>query len=190
MKLKFKNITISGGVATGKNTLLNNLKPYLKPYGWKFTSGGQLLRDFAKEYVQPLASLADKKFHNMVDNRTKKLLSQEGHYVIEAWLAGFMARKLKNTLRVLLTCSNDALRVDRVVNRDKVSIEDAKKFIKQREVVNFKEFKKYYGDYNFFNPKYYHLVIDTYSSGPLETVGRVLDTLGYQHQKFRVKKPA
>ncbi|MBI4009108.1 cytidylate kinase family protein [Candidatus Roizmanbacteria bacterium] len=180
MKLKYDNITISGGVATGKNTLLNNLKSYLMPYGWKFTSGGQLLRDFAKEYVQPLASLADKKFHNQLDDRTRKLLTKKGRYVIEAWLAGFMARDLKNTLRVLLICSNGALRVDRVVNRDKVSIEKAKKFIKERERINFKEFKKFYGDHDFFNPKYYHLVIDTYSSGPFETTGKVLDKLGYK----------
>jgi len=183
MKLKFRNITISGGVSTGKNTLLNNLKPYLIPLGWKFTSGGQLLRDFAKEYVQPLASLADKKFHNMLDDRTKRLLTQEGNYVIEAWLAGFMARNLKDTLRVLLICDDDALRIDRVANRDKVSIDNAKKYIREREDVNFKECKRIYGDYNFFDKKYYHLIIDTYSSGQLETVGKVLDRLGYSAEK-------
>lgn len=180
MKLKYDNITISGGVATGKNTLLNNLKTYLQPLGWKFTSGGQLLRDFAKEYVQPLASLADKKFHNNLDDRTKKLLTEEGHYVIEAWLAGFMARDLKNTLRVLLICTDHALQVDRVANRDKITIEKAKKFTKEREDVNFKEWKRIYGNYNFFDPKYYTLVIDTYSSGQLETVGKVLDKLGFK----------
>ena len=189
MKLKYDNITISGGVATGKNTLLNNLKPYLKPNGWKFTSGGQLLRDFAKEYIQPLANLADKKFHNALDARTRKLLTKEGHYVIEAWLAGFMARDLKNTLRVLLVCSDEALKVDRVVNRDKISIEQAKEFIKQRESVNFNEWNRIYGDYNFFDPKYFTLVIDTYSSGPLETTGKVLDKIGYQtkHAQIKVK---
>ncbi len=188
MKLKYENITISGGVATGKNTLANNLKPYLQPYGWKFASGGQLLRDFTKEYVQPLASLADKKFHNELDERTRRLLTKEGHYVIEAWLAGFVARDLKNTLRILLICSNDALRVDRVANRDKISIEQAKKFIKEREEENFKTWRKIYGNYNFFNPKYFHLIIDTYSSGPLETLGQVLDALGYDHTKITIRK--
>ena len=188
MKLKYDNITISGGVATGKNTLLNNLKPYLKPYGWKFTSGGQLLRNFAKEYVQPLASLADKKFHNDLDNRTKKLLIQEGHYVIEAWLAGFIARDLKKTLRVLLICTDHALQIDRVANRDKILIDQAKKFIKEREEINFKEWKKIYGNYNFFDPNYYNLVIDTYSSGQLETLGKVLDKLGYDHAKITINK--
>ena len=186
MKLKYDNITISGGVATGKNTLLNNLKPYLKPHGWKFTSGGQLLRDFAKEYIQPLASLVDKKFHNQLDNRTRMLLTQKGRYVIEAWLAGFMARDLKNTLRVLLICTDEALQIDRVANRDKISIDKAKKFIKEREQINFKEWKRIYGNFNFFARKYYNLVIDTFSSGPLETVGKVLDKLGYNHAKITI----
>ncbi len=187
MKLKYENITISGGVSTGKNTLLNNLKPYLRPLDWKFASGGQLLRDFTKEYVQPLASLADKKFHNALDKRTLDLL-KNGHMVIEAWLSGFMARKLKNTLRVLLVCSNDALKIDRVANRDKVTIEQAKKFIKEREENNFMEWKKIYGNYNFWSPKYYHLIIDTYSSGPLQTVGKVLDKLGYDNEKIFITK--
>ena len=176
--MKYKNITISGGVAVGENTLHQNLKSFLKPHGFKFTSGGQLLRDFSREYVQPLASLAPDEFHHKLDDRTKKLL-EEGKYVIEAWLAGFMARDRDDTLRILLICSHDSVRIDRVVNRDKVTIEKAKAYIKDREETNFREWKRIYGDHDFFDPKYYHLVIDTYSSGPNETVGKVLDKLGY-----------
>lgn len=188
MTLKFNNITISGGVAVGKNTLKDNLMPYLEPLGWKFTSGGQLLRDFSKEYVQPLASLVDDEFHHKLDERTRKLLTEEGHYVIEAWLGGFMARDLDNTLRILLTCQNDALRIDRVANRDNVSIEEAKHFIKEREENNMKEWKRIYGDYEFWDPHYYHLVLDTYSMGPMETVGKVLDKLGYKLNKGVLKE--
>lgn len=188
MNLKFTNITISGGVAVGKNTLLDNLKPYLEPYGWKFTSGGKILRDYTKENINPLATLVDKKFHEAIEARTLDLLTKEGHYVIEAWLAGFVARNLTNTLRILLMCSNDALRIDRVANRDKISIEEAKKFIREREETNFKEWQRIYGNYNFWDSKYYHLVIDTYSSGQLETVGRVLDKLGYEQEKISINK--
>lgn len=183
MDLKFKNVTISGGVAVGKGTLKENLRQALEPLGWKFASGGQLLRDFTKEYVQPLASLAPDDFHHKLDDRTRNLLTKEGHYVVEAWLSGFVARDLTDTLRVLLVCSNDALRIDRVTNRDNISIDEAKKYIHEREVVNFQEWKRIYGDYSFFDPKYYHLVIDTYSSGPFETTGKVLDKLGYRQKK-------
>lgn len=179
MELKFENITISGGVATGKNTLKDNLRPYLEPLGWKFTSGGQILRDFTKEYVQPVASLADDDFHRKLDQRTLDLLTKDKHYVIEAWLAGFVARELPNTLRVLLICHDDALRIDRVANRDKISVDDAKKYIKEREEDNFKEWKRLYGDYNFWDPQYFHFVIDTYSSDQNKSTQQVLDLLGY-----------
>lgn len=179
MQLKYKNITISGGVAVGKNTLHDNLKSYLEPLNWHFTSGGKILRDYAKEYIQPVASLADDEFHKKLDQRTTDLLDQ-GNYVIEAWLSGFMARERKDTLRILLICKDDALRIDRVANRDKISIQQAKEYIKEREEVNFKEWKRIYGDYNFFNPEYYNLVIDTYSYGQMETTQQVLEALGYR----------
>ncbi|MFA9288509.1 MAG: cytidylate kinase family protein [Weeksellaceae bacterium] len=180
MELKFNNITISGGVAVGKNTLLDNLKLSLQPEGWKFTSGGQLNRDFTKENISPHAANVSEEFNRYIEQRTEDLLTKEGHYVIEAWLAGFVAREFKDTLRILLVCKDDRLRIDRVANRDRITIAEAKEVISKRENENFKEWRRIYGDYDFFSPEYYHLVIDTYSSGPMETVGIVLDKLGYK----------
>jgi len=180
MKLHYNNITISGGVAVGKGTLVHNLAKYLEPMGWHVTSGGKLLREYTKEHVQPLARLAPDIFHHKLDDRTMELL-ENGNYVIEAWLAGFMARNREDTLRVFLTCSNEALSIDRLANRDNIPVAQAKKNIKERKEENFKEWKRIYGDYDFFSPEYYHLVIDTYSSGPEETVQLVLDKLGYVH---------
>jgi len=180
MNLLFENITISGGVAVGKGTLKENLRSYLEPLGWHFTSGGQILRDFTKEYVHPVASLVPDDFHHKLDERTLELLTNTGHYVIEAWLAGFVARELTNTLRVLLVCGDDALRIDRVANRDKISIHEAKENIRSRENDNTKEWKRIYGDHDFWDPKYYHLVIDTYSFGQMETAQIVLNKLGYK----------
>ena len=175
--MKYNNITISGGVAVGKNTLKDNLRSYLEPLGWKFTSGGQLNREFTQEHITPHAGNVSEEFNRYIENRTYELLTKHGQYVIEAWLAGFVARKLKDTLRVLLVCEDDALRVDRVANRDKVSVTEAKEIITLREEANMKEWRRIYGNYDFFDPKYYHLVIDTYSSGQMETAGRVIDKL-------------
>jgi cytidylate kinase len=179
MKLNFENITISGGVAVGKNTLKDNLAPYLSPLNWTFTSGGQLNRDFTKENIAPVASKVSEEFNRYIEKRTFDLLTKDKHVVIEAWLAGFIARNLQDTLRILLVCRNDSLRVDRVANRDRITIDKAKLVIKERETDNFNEWKRIYGEYDFFDPKYYHMVIDTYSSGPMETVGMVLDKLGF-----------
>lgn len=181
MKLKFDNITISGGIAVGKNTLMDNLKSYLEPDGWKFRSSGQIVRDYSKEYVLPLASLAPDELHHKIDDKVRDLLKNEKHWVIEAWLSGYLAKDFDNTLRVLLVCSENSLRVDRVANRDKVSIQQAIEYIKKREEDNEKTFNRIYKFKDYWNPRHYQLVIDTYSSGQMETVGKVLDTLGFKN---------
>jgi cytidylate kinase len=188
MQLKYDNITISGGVAVGKNTLRDNLLPFLEPYGWKFKSAGQIVRDYTNEHKLPLATLVSDEFNKNLEDEIRKILETEKNWMVEAWLGGFTARHLQNTLRILLVCTHNELRVDRVANREKVSILEAKHLIKDREQTNFDKYHKLYGEYNFWDPKYYHLVIDTYSSGQLETVGIVLDELGYDQDKIKIEK--
>lgn len=187
MDFKFKNISISGGIAVGTTSLMNNLKPYLEPHGWNFKSMGQFVREQTKENILPVATLVTDDFDRQIEAKVYETLKNEKNWIIEAWLAGFMARELDNTLRILLVCSDQALRVDRLANRDKITIHEAIKNIKLREETNIEKWKRLYGDYNFFDPKYYHLVIDTYSSGQMETVGKVLDKLGYNNN--HIKKP-
>lgn len=187
MKLKYNNITISGGIAVGTTTLFNNLKPYLRPYGWRFKSTGEFIRQYTQEKINPVATLVSDDFDRKIETKVAKTLEKEKKWVIEGWLSGFVARNIKTTLRILLICSEESLRIDRVVNRDKITIREAKKMIKTRENGNLKKWRRIYGNYNFFDPKYYHLVIDTYSSGPLETVGKVLDRLGYKNNNIQVK---
>lgn len=188
MQFNFDNITISGGVAVGTTTLMNNLRPYLEPYGWRFKSTGQFVREYTKENVLPLATLVSDDFDREIENRVLETLKSESNWVIEGWLAGFVGRELDNTFRILLTCSEPSLRIDRVVNRDKLTVNEAKNFIKLREEKNFKKWNRVYGKYDFFNPKFYHLVVDTYSSGQLEVVGKVLDKLGYNSDKIQITK--
>jgi cytidylate kinase len=65
------------------------------------------------------------------------------------------------------------------VNRDNVSVEEAKKNIREREEGNFAKWKRIYGEYDFFDKSYYDLVIDTYSTGQTESARLVLEKLGY-----------
>lgn len=180
MKLNYDNITISGGVAVGTTTLMNNLKPYLEPLGFKCKSTGQFIRHYTQENVLPLATLVSDDFDRDIELKVKETLENEKGWVIEGWLAGFVARDVKDTLRILLTCSQDAVRIDRVVNRDKVTFAKAKKFITEREEENFKKWHRIYGEHNFFDPAFFDVIVDTSASGPLETVGIVLDKLGYK----------
>ena len=176
---KYRNITISGKFATGTTTLSKNLAAALK---WKHVNVGEMQRRYDREHGrnENLQGAIDRpdEHERQMDEMTKKVLKEENKLIYEAWLAGFMAKDIPGILKVLITCSDEAVLIDRVVNRDNVSVEEAKKYIRQREKENEVKWKKLYGDHDFWDPKYYDLAIDTYSSGQMETLGRVLDKLG------------
>jgi len=179
-ELKFKNITVSGQIATGTSTLAQNLVSVLD---WQYINIGSLQREFDRKHnieenKQGAASRSDDHERGM-EEMTKQKLTNEKNLVYEAWLSGFIAREIPGILKVLTICSEESIRIDRVVNRDNLSVEQAKSWIKQRESENISKWQKLYGKYNFWDPKYYDIVVDTYSSGPIETLGKVLDKLGY-----------
>jgi cytidylate kinase len=134
------------------------------------------------------ATVYSDEFDKKVDNESRDRLLREDHIVIEAWLAGFFNKDNNAVLRVLLTCSQDNVRVDRLANRESISIMEAKKQMKLREETNFEKWQRLYGNYDFFDQKYYNLVIDTYTSGPIETAGKVLDALGFDHGEIVIEK--
>jgi len=179
-QFKYRNITVSGKIATGTSTLARNL---VNTLGWQYVNVGALQREFDRlhgihENKQGAAARTDKHENQMEDMTKNKLLNEKG-LVYEAWLSGFVARQIPGVLRVLTVCSSEAIRIDRVVNRDGATVDEAKDWIKQRETENIKKWQKLYGPHNFWDPKYYDLVVDTYSLGPMQTLGKVLDMLGY-----------
>lgn len=176
---KYRLITISGKIAVGTTTLTRNLQKVLN---WKHINVGSVQRQFDKKnkiHQNKQGALSRTDSHEReIDAMTTDLLKTEKDIIYEAWLAGFFAQNYKDVLKVLLICSHDDLRVDRVANRDNVTVKEAKDWIRQRENENINKWKKLYGDYDFWNNKYFDLVIDTYKTGPMETVGKVLDKLG------------
>jgi len=183
MNLKYSNIAISGKIAVGTTTLAKNLQ---KTLGWKHINAGFIQREYDRKHnihenKQGAFSRPDS-HEREIENMTKKLLSTEKNLIYEAWLAGFVSRDIKNVFKVLVICSHEDLRIDRVVNRENISIDEAKNWIKQREDENIRKWQKLYGKYDFWAPKYFNLIIDTYSAGPMETLGKVLDKLGYKHK--------
>ncbi|MFH0772724.1 MAG: cytidylate kinase family protein [bacterium] len=181
MENTYKNITVSGKVAVGTTTLSRNLQTIL---GWQHVNAGFIQREYDRmhniqENMQGAVARPDDHEQSM-EAIAKKMLSEQEHLVYEGWLSGFVAKDIPGVLKVLVYCSHDEVRVDRVMNRENVSVEDAKKRIKQREGENIEKWKKLYGNYDFWDPKYYDLAIDTYGCGPMESVGKVLDVLKYK----------
>lgn len=181
MEYKYSRITISGKIAVGTSTLAKKLEQIL---GWKYINAGAIQRQYDREHnlnENKIGALSRPDEHEKaIEAMTKKMLQTESNIIYEAWLAGFVAQGISGVLKVLLICSNDAIRVDRIVNRDNLTVDEAKHFIKQREEENIVKWQKLYGKHKFWDPKFYDLVIDTYASGAMETMGKVLDKLGYK----------
>ncbi len=187
--LKYSSIAVSGHPGAGRSTLLNNLKPLLIPLGWETFSGGDWARQFAIKNGNHAAT--DPTHHKATDYGEdidhqidlalrEKLSDPNAHVAVESWIAGWNMRGIKHVLKVLLIC-DDALRIDRVVNRDNLSVEDAKKHLDERENANLTKWSTMYKvpKTDFWDVKYYDLVINTYSHGPQETLNLVLQALGF-----------
>ena len=185
--LKYSSLAISGPPGAGRSTLLKNLRSSLEPLGWEFFSGGEWSRKYAiengmhdpKDLKHHLATdYGDEVDHQIDDAMRNKISDPNVHIAIESWIAGWNARGLPHVLKVLLMC-DDSLRIDRIVNRDNVTVEEAKQHLRQREEANLSKWKRMYNTNDFWDPKHYDLIINTYSHGPGQTLEIVLQAIGY-----------
>lgn len=175
--MKYRNITISGLICTGTTTLSKQL---VEKLGWERHSTGELFRKYTKERRIPLelASQRPDQHEREVDKMVQEILKNNQHQIMEGWLTGFLAKDLPDVFKILLVC-DEALRIDRLVNRENLSVEEAKELLETREKENLGKWTRLYGN-DFWNPTKYDLVIDTYANSKEETLKKSLDALfGY-----------
>jgi cytidylate kinase len=203
-KFKYKNITISGLPGSGSTTLLRMLKDNeeLKFSGWTGFSGGEFMRAYAiekglfeeKSGLHHPATVYDDDFDRQVDMGIREKVSNDSGWIIESWLSGFMAQGVKGTLKILMKCSDKAVKVDRIVNRDEVTPDEAIKNMHDRYIANLSKWQRMYGDewqkwvvetnkakptepIDFWRENLYDVVIDTYSSNQKEVLETVLNAI-------------
>lgn len=203
-KFAYRNITISGLPGCGSTTLLNLLKNHeiLEFAGWNGFSGGEFMRAYALEKglfkesgnLHHSATDYEDDFDRQVDMGIREKVSSDQGWIIESWLSGFLAQGIEGTLKVLMKCSDDAVRVDRIVNRDGATPQEAKKNMRKRLQQNFSKWKRLYSfEWNqwlvktgkvkesdpidFWREDLYDIVIDTYSTNQQETLKIVLDAI-------------
>ena len=176
---KFRNITISGRAACGATTLSKALVDKLN---WTLINAGELVRVYMKEKGIPLefTGKTPDRYHRRLDNFIKEKLIKENSLIAESWLSGFDAAGISGVFKIFVTCSDMAVRIDRVMNRDGLTLEQAKEHIKVREEENLKKWETLYHTRDFWNPKLYDLVIDTYKLGPKETLEMALRAIEYK----------
>lgn len=197
-KYLYKNVSISGLPGAGSSTLGKALAEKL---GWEYYCGGDFMRQEAlargklkNKNVHHDATMYDDDFDRKVDFRLRSAAAEKSGQVLESWLSGFMVQGVKGVLKVLVVCSEDAVRIDRIVNRDEITIEEAKKHVFEREQKNLQKWQRMYKDQwqewviergkassdkpiFFWYPQLYDLVLDTYSLNKEETLQNVLDKL-------------
>ena len=196
VKTKYRNISISGLPGAGSTTLGKHLAKHLD---FKYYSGGDFMRKYAiekgyfdpKETVHHSASVYPDDFDRQVDYSVREQMSTQSGCVYESWLSGFLAQQVKGTFKVLVYCSDDAVRVDRIANRDDITIAEAKEHIFTREENNLEKWVKMYGKewrewvvapktlpeevpIYFWRSELYDLVIDTFKLGKEETLEKVI----------------
>lgn len=166
-------------MASGATTLSRGLQVKL---GWQLINPGEIYRQYVKKNGIPLektTSVSDR-YHLDLDLLIKEKLKSENNLIVESWLSGFDAQGINGVFKIFVTCSDDSVRVDRIVNRDKMTIEEAKHHLKIREEENLKKWEKLYHTRDIWNAKLYDLIIDTFHHGPGETLEIVLNTIGYK----------
>ncbi len=185
-----RNITISGRIAAGSTSLANKLSEEL---GWQHIEGG----DVFWEVVRKKMGLKSKDTHLRPDKddkdfdaSLKKLLKEKEHVVLETKLAGFNAQGIEEIYKILVICEDEKgqdqpqIRIDRLINRETQSVEEAKEEILVREKSDLEKWQKLYanGDkrWTYWDPKYYNLIVNTYSLNKAEALDLVLREIGYR----------
>lgn len=206
--IQYNNITISGLPGSGSTTLLNALRENstLKFEGWTGFSGGEFMRSYAAEKglldaqgkLHHTAAAYSEDFDREVDMGMRQRLQKEQHWILESWLSGFMAQGIPGACKILMVCSNTAVKVDRIVNRDAVTAEGALENMNHRYKTNMAKWRRMYAKewhewvveqgkateedpIDFWRPNLYDIVIDTYSTNQTESLDIVLHAITRTH---------
>ncbi len=182
-----KNITISGRIGAGSTTLATGLSQRL---GWELLEGGELFQKIHDELNLSEISSNHRpdKFDLEYEETVKKFLKTKSHQVIQSHLAGFDAQEISGIYKILVVCEDEKgedhpdIRIDRLVNRKKITVEEAKKEIAERETNNLEKWRRMYAGEDqgwvYWDPKYYDLIVNTYSHNKEESLSFVLQKLG------------
>jgi len=182
-------ITVSGRIGSGATTLAKKLSSIL---GWRHIEGGEIFWEALKTRMGLEEKDTDKRPDNEdqdFDASLKKILEKSRNIILETKLAGFNAQGIKGVFKIGVVCEDKKgqdqteIRIDRLMNREKVSAAKAKADTLEREKNDLEKWRRIYvnNDQNwvYWNRKYYDLVINTYSHNQDETLTIALEKIGY-----------
>lgn len=180
-------IAVSGRIASGSTTLAKQLAQEL---GWRHIEGGEIFWEAVRERMQLSPKETDLRPDEedvLFDRQLKKILEQDKNLVLETKLAGFNAQGIDGVYKILVICEDPTgadqtqIRIDRLVNRENISVEKAKEEVLEREKNDIAKWQRLYanGDPNwsYLDRKYYDFVVNTFQHNKNEALGEVLQAL-------------
>jgi cytidylate kinase len=182
------NITISGRIGAGATTLAKKLSEVLN---WPLLEGGDLFEKIHKELNISQVDVLQRpdSFDLQFEAQIKKILTEDRNQIIQSHLAGFDIQGLAGVYKILVICQDPSgedkadIRIDRLMNRDGISLQEAKHEAVVREKENLEKFRKLYvhndQSWIYWDPKYYDLVVNTYSLNKEEALQFVLEKIGF-----------
>src|SRR5690348_14402762 len=174
----YDRATISGQICTGKTTLFLGLK---KRLGWSTFSASQFFRNYARTHGASLQKAEEQHVDitRQIDSQMQDMLKEKHNILLEGWMAGIMADDIPGVLKVLLVCDEEK-RIERFMERDHVSSQEAAFKIQDREGSWKKKLTEIYNRSDFWDRSHYDLVVDTTNKSPEEVLTLVLRALGAQ----------
>jgi cytidylate kinase len=188
----FRVVTISGRIAAGSTSLARHIS---KALNWRHVEGGEVFWEAVRRRLslEPKdTKLRPDEEDEAFDSSLKKILKEEKHIVLETKLAGYNARGIDGVFKILVICANEdgkdqtQIRIDRLVNREKRSMADAKEEVLVREKSDLEKWRRLYANneksWYYWDSQYYDLVINTYFSDQEKSLKLVLNAIGFAGQ--------
>jgi CMP/dCMP kinase len=161
-------ITIGGQSGTGSTTIAQMLAHKL---GYLFYSTGNIYRDMAKEQDMSIEEFDEllgdhSEYDREMDKRQQEFGMTHDKFVIDSRMGWHL---IPESFKVLVTTS-DAVRLERIMKKESLSADAAKKLVAERERLHAQRFSDMYAIDNIFDPANYDLVIDSSERTLEETV--------------------
>lgn len=151
--------------------------------------GGKILRKVQEDIGASVenTSMRPDHFDLEYELMVKKMLREQDHQIIQSHLSGFDAQGMEGVYKIFVLCEDESgndkadIRIDRLVNRDGISVENAKHELRERDKQNLEKWRRLYAnnDQNwvYWDKKYYDLIINTFQFNQKEALQQVLEAL-------------
>jgi CMP/dCMP kinase len=186
-------ITVSGRIGAGSTSLARHLASAL---GWRHIEGGEVFWEAIRKKMNVATKdtqLRPDEEDVLFEKKQKEILTNDQHIILESKLSAFCAQGIKGIFKVAVVCEDlegedqPQIRIDRLVNREQMKVDDAKAEVLEREVNDLTKWRRLYaeGDKNwvYWAKKYFDLKVNTFSHNQEESLRLVLEAIGYKKDK-------